>query len=96
MQPSREHGTHVQGLDRAFAACAKELGVTSEVFRSRIEPGLIAVIHVGLYEVHWGNPCRDHLLSPAAGEVVAKVLGDQFVEAKRLREFFASRLSCPA
>jgi DNA gyrase subunit B len=93
MQSSRDHGTHVQGLYRAFAASAQDLGVTSEEFRERIEPGLIAIIHVGLYDARWGNPRRDQLIGPVAGEVVAKVLRDQFVEAKRLREFFASRLS---
>jgi len=93
MQSSRDHGTHVQGLHRAFAACAKELGVESKAFSKRIEPGLIAIVHVGLYDPRWGNPSKDQLLSPVAGDVVAKVLGDQFVEAKRLREFFASRLS---
>jgi DNA gyrase subunit B len=92
MQSSRGHGTHVDGLYSAFAACAKDLGVTSKEFRKRIEPGLIAIIHVGLYDARWGNPCRDQLISPVAGKVVAKVLRDQFVEAKRLREFFESRV----
>lgn len=93
MQSSREHGTHVQGLYRAFDASAKTMGVTNEEFRERIEPGLIAIIHVGLYDARWGNPRRDQLISPVAGEVVAKVLRDQFGEAKRLRGFFESRVS---
>jgi DNA gyrase subunit B len=92
MQSSRDHGTHVKGLYRAFAACAKDLGVTAKEFRKRIEPGLIAIVHVGLYDPKWGNPRKDQLLSPVAGMVVAKVLRDQFVEAKRLRSFFQSRL----
>ncbi|MEO6775310.1 MAG: ATP-binding protein [Kofleriaceae bacterium] len=92
MQSSRGHGTHVQGVYRAFAAYAKDLGVTSEEFTERIEPGLIAIIHVGLYDARWGNPRQDQLISPVAGTVVEKVLRDQFVERERLRAFFESRL----
>ena len=92
MQSSRDHGTHVEGLYRAFAACAKDLGVTATELRKRIEPGLIAIIHVGLYDPRWGNPRKDQLMSPVAADVVAKVLRDQFVISKHLREFFESRL----
>ena len=66
--------------------------MSSKEFRARIEPGLIAIIQVGLYDPRLGNPTRDQLLSPVAGKVVAKVLRDQFVVAKRLREFFERRL----
>jgi DNA gyrase/topoisomerase IV subunit B len=92
MQPSLSHGTHVQGLYRAFAACARELGVETKVFRKCVEPGLIAIVHVGLYDPKWGNPTKDQLMSPVAGRVVAKVLRDQFVGQKRLHDFFKSRL----
>jgi hypothetical protein len=53
---------------------------------------LIAIIHVGLYDARWGNPTRDQLMSPVAGRVVAKVLRQQFVETRRLREFFEHRI----
>lgn len=92
MQPSQGHGTHVQGLYRAVTACASELGVTGKELRARIEPGLIAIIHVGLHGPRWGNPRKDQLLSPVAGKVVAKVLRHHFVAARRLRELFESRL----
>lgn len=92
MQSSRSHGTHVDGMDPAFAAIAAELGVGPKVFRRRIDPGLIAIIHVGLYDPRWGDPCKDQLLSPEAGKVVEAVLREQLVEKKRLREFFASRV----
>jgi DNA gyrase subunit B len=92
MQSTRGHGTHVQGLDRAFAACAKDLGVSHKVFRARVEPGLIAMIHVGLFDPRWGNPTKDQLLSPVAGEVVEQVLGEELVVAKSLRTFFERRL----
>jgi DNA gyrase/topoisomerase IV subunit B len=92
MQPSREHGTHVDGLYRAFSDCATELGVDAAAFRVCVEPGLVAVVHVGLYGARWGNPRRDHLISPIAGEVVAKVLRDHLVREKRLRGFFEARL----
>lgn len=92
MQPSREHGTHVQGLRRAFAACARSLGVDGKEFTRSIEPGMNALVHVGLYDPRWGKPTRDHLTSPAAGKAVAKVLRKQFVEEKQLREFFTARV----
>lgn len=88
MQPSREHGTHVEGLYRAFAECATELGVDAAAFKARIEPGLIAIVHVGLYDARWGNPTRDHLISPVAADVLLR----HFVRDKHLREFFAMRV----
>jgi DNA gyrase subunit B len=93
MQSSRGHGTHVQGLYKAFAACAQTLNVDETLFRKRIEPGLIAIVHVGLYDPRWGNPTRDQLVSPIAGEVVAKVLRAQLVEPMRLHAFFKARLA---
>lgn len=86
----------MHGLYVAFAACAKELGVDHRLFKKCIEPGLIAIVHVGLYDPRWGNPTRDQLLSPIAGEVVAKVLRAQLVEGKQLRAFFEARLRAVA
>lgn len=93
MQGSRSHGTHVTGLDRAFAAVAKELDVEPSAFRQRIDRGLIAIVHVGLYHPRWGNPCKDQLKSPEAAKVVEAVLRDQLVAKQHLRAFFASRLA---
>lgn len=92
MHSSPAHGTHVQGLQRAFAACAKDLGVSRKVFSACVEPGLIAMVHVGMFAPRWGNPMKDQLVSPVAGEVVAKVLIQELVAEKTLRTFFERRL----
>jgi len=93
MQPSREHGTHVDGMRRAFTAVAYDLGVPD--LAKRIEAGLIAIIHVGLFDPRWGQPTRSQLLTPVAGVVVEKVLTEKLVGAKQLRSFFEDRLHQP-
>ena len=91
MQPTHDHGTHVQGLERAFAAWAAELGADPIAFTACVEPGLIAIVHVGLYHPRWGNPTKEQLVSPIAGEVVAKMLAGPLGDAWPLRALFTSR-----
>jgi DNA gyrase subunit B len=70
-------GTHVNGLWRGLADCARRLGAsvrgTTNV-RKVLEPGLVAILHVGLYAPELGGPMRVHLESPIAGAAVRHIL----------------------
>jgi DNA gyrase subunit B len=70
-------GTHVAGLWRGFADYARAAGAsTRETARIRkaLMPGLVAIVHVGLYAPRFGGPMRAQLESPAAGAAVRRVL----------------------
>jgi len=65
-QRSREHGTHVDGLFDGIR----------RVFRGKRAAhasGLVAAIAVVLADVHWGNPTKDRLVTPAVRAPVADV-----------------------
>jgi len=76
-------GTHVDGIWQGLGAAASALGSreTADVLRRRLEPGLIAIVHVGLLRPHWDAPSREQLLSPAAGLAVARLLSRELPEA---------------
>jgi DNA gyrase subunit B len=85
-------GTHVRGLWRGLSRVA---GRRIHVVRELLEPGLVAVLHVGLFEPRFGAPTRDQLLTPLAGWVVRRAIVDAFPFAERaapLRALFAERL----
>jgi DNA gyrase/topoisomerase IV subunit B len=70
-------GTHVIGLWRGFSEYAHRLGTSArgtEAVRTALEPGLVAILHVGLYSPAFGGPTFGHLISPTAGKAVRQVL----------------------
>jgi DNA gyrase/topoisomerase IV subunit B len=80
-------GTHLDGFwlgwQRAFAYLEPErLGrVGVSPLREVLGPGLVAVVHAGLYHPRFGDPRRDRLVNPevsiAVSEVVAASLSTQ-------------------
>lgn len=64
--------------------------------RAALEPGLVAIIHVGLLHPRWGHPNKEQLLSPEAGEAVARGIAGELSYAiwrdMELRDFLRARL----
>ncbi|MEZ4398447.1 MAG: ATP-binding protein [Kofleriaceae bacterium] len=65
-QRNRDHGTHVDGL---FDGILRVFGGT----RVANGAGLVAAVAVVLADVHWGNPTKDRLATPAVRKPVADV-----------------------
>lgn len=81
------------GLDKAV----DELyGIPLSLLRDKLRPGLIAVVHVGLFHPTWGNPSKDHLTTPEAGHAVYTVIKRDLPSAakrdRRLAGFLRTRL----
>ena len=66
-QRSRDHGVHVDGV---FDGLARALDVP----RGRIRADHYGAVAVVLADVHFGNPTRDRLVSPAVRPAVAAVV----------------------
>jgi len=64
--------------------------------REKLSPGLVAVVHVGLFHPKWGNPTKDHLTTPEAGHAVYTVIERDLPSAtkrdRRLAGFLRTRL----
>jgi DNA gyrase subunit B len=79
-QGPAQEGTHIQGLwhglQRALALVAPErLGTVGvSPLREVMGPGIVAVVHAGLYEPRFGNPSRDRLMNPEVRDAVAEVM----------------------
>lgn len=90
-------GTHVEGLWLALADIANTFGATRDV-REALAPGLVAVIHVGMWGPTFAGPTREQLQSPTAGEAVRRLVAEdlpaqlRFARAKTTREFLEHRL----
>ena len=80
---SRGHGAHVDGL---LDGIVRVLG-SRRAERSR---GLVAIVAVVLADVHFGNPTRDQLMTPAARPAVASAT------AAALRAAIARGVSGPS
>ena len=80
-------GTHERGLRHGLLEVARALGCTASdaAARELVEPGLIAVVHVGLLDPSFGSPTRDHLVSPIAAHVVRRAVVEALPEALRAR-----------
>ena len=69
-------GTHVAGLWGGLVEAAKKLAAPRESasIREVLAPGLLAMLHVGLYSPRFGSPKREQLLNPAAGIAVQRAI----------------------
>lgn len=87
-------GSHVEGIWQGLAAAADALEIHDSPvrLRERLEPGLIALVHVGLFQPQWGSPSRDQLVSPAAGMAVARLLARTIPQAARRNPALLARL----
>jgi len=101
MSPARR-GTHLHGLADgllgAFVALdgARFGGVHPAAFAEVIERGLVAVVNVMLRDPRYGNPTRDHLVSPEVRSAVAGLVSEELhrrlVEDPALREALLGRM----
>lgn len=96
--PAIDGGTHVEGFwDGLRAGLGGAPGVTEPVFREALGEGLVAVLHVGLYDPRWGAPTRDRLVSPEARDAVREVVSERLQLVLRrklaLRRALLARLS---
>ncbi len=88
-------GTHISGMWRglAHAAATIGLGPRGKALRARLEPGLVAICNVALFDPRFGGPTRDQLLSPVAGRAVrAAIVQAPPREAAILRELLRGRI----
>ncbi|UJR84088.1 ATP-binding protein [Sandaracinus amylolyticus] len=63
-----QRGTHVRGVYAALVAMARAVGSDADarVVHELLLPGLVVVVHVGLFDASFGSPTRDHLVTPLA------------------------------
>jgi DNA gyrase subunit B len=96
-QMATKEGTHITGLWQGFA---RAFGARVGPVRELIEPGLVAVLHVGLLEPKFGAPTRDQLTTPAARSAVREALRQTLPSVLRSRgelgAFLRQRLTLPA
>ena len=92
-------GAHIDGLWLGLSEYAATVAATVrgiEPVRLALAPGLVGIVHVGLYAPRFGGPTREHLTSPVAGKVVRQVLerdlSDSVQQDDRLRRFLEHRL----
>lgn len=102
MQPTIDGGAHVDGLWAAFLEHARSRKSPARRLahvREALALGLVAVVHVGLYDPKYGSPRRDHLKSPEAGEAVKSALlaaiNSKRASAHRFQQFLRERLHLP-
>jgi DNA gyrase subunit B len=101
-QAPTQRGTHMDGFwlgwQRAFASLApgRLAHVGLSPMREVLGPGLVAVVHAGLYHARWGDPRRDRLVNPevclAVAEIVAESLRTQLREQSELLGALLRRL----
>ncbi len=99
MQPTLGNGTHVSGIWRGLAEYARSrnaLARRARHVREAVGRGLVAVVHVGLYDPRFGSPTRDQLQNPEAADAVRTALRTTLVErqyyAWDVRRFLDERL----
>ena len=80
-------GTHIRGFWEGIGAGARR---RSSVTRRRFAPGLVAVLHVGIFDPVFDAPVRDNLRSPSARRAVRSVVGE--IVRKAPVEWMAHRL----
>jgi DNA gyrase subunit B len=92
-------GTHVAGLWQGLTKSAAKLGARLRKIddvRQALGPGLVAFIHVGLWDARFGGPTRDHLSSPEAARAVRDILAEDLpsslAHAPQTRAFLETRL----
>ena len=96
---TRDGGTHVEGfwegLRRYLRLPAVE-ALSESVFREVFGRGLVAAVHVGLYDPRFGAPTGDRLASPegrvAASDVVFRCVQHRLGHDAPLRRALLSRL----
>ncbi|MCB9559282.1 MAG: hypothetical protein H6708_02600 [Kofleriaceae bacterium] len=81
-------GTHVAGLMRGLADAVQQVApgdvsATRLAGADALPRGLVAAVHVALYHPRWGEPTKDRLDSPEAGQAVAAVVGAGLAERLR-------------
>jgi DNA gyrase subunit B len=92
-------GTHVNGLWEGLTTWLAKLGVanaSAATVRAALAPGLVAILHVGLYAPEFGGPTRTQLESPAAGAAVRSALARDAEWVARnapLRDHLLARLT---
>lgn len=92
MLPTRT-GTHVKGLWSGLTVAAKRI---RPAILDLLGPGLVAVLHVGLFDPSFGGPTREHLSTPLAGPAVERAIAEALPAVRRdarLGAFLDERLS---
>lgn len=85
-------GRHLRGFWEGLKrALAPEL--TSRAFQKRFGPGLVAVVHAGLYDPVFAGPTRERLQSPEAQKAVREIVEEGITRDPELRESLRARLS---
>ncbi|MGB1013266.1 MAG: ATP-binding protein [Nannocystaceae bacterium] len=91
-------GTHVAGFWAGLQAALIETiphlhNLSAAEIQAAVEPGLVAVVHAGLYDPSFGAPTKERLASPSATTAVARVVHEQLVAWLRDHPAVVARLA---
>jgi DNA gyrase subunit B len=95
LRPTRS-GTHVSGMWKGLGHALRR---RPPAVRDLLAPGVVAVLHVGLFDPSFGSPTRDHLATPLAGPAVRRAIVEALPNLLRgdatLRAFLEEMLAHP-